>query len=169
MNREADIGVLFVCLGNICRSPTAEGVFAARVAAAGLAPRFRIDSAGTGDWHLGKPPDPRTRRAARERGYDLEALRARQVRPADFHRFDYILAMDGANLRDLERLRPAGFPGRLDLFLRAAGPLAEPEVLEELEVPDPYGGDASHFEQVLDLIEQGAERLLAALRTRHGI
>ncbi len=163
MSAGAPIGVLFVCLGNICRSPTAEGVFAARVAAAGLEPRFRIDSAGTGDWHLGKPPDPRTRRAARARGYDLEALRARRVEPADFHRFDYVLAMDSANLRDLERLCPAGFPGRLDLFLRAAGALGV------LEVPDPYGGDAGHFERVLDLIEQGAERLLAALRARHGI
>ena len=163
MNPEPGIGVLFVCLGNICRSPTAEGVFAARVAAAGLDRHFRIDSAGTGDWHLGKPPDPRTRRAARARGYDLEALRARQVRPADFHRFDYILAMDSANLRDLERLRPEGFPGRLELFLHAAGPLVEQEV------PDPYGGDAGHFERVLDLIELGAERLLAALRSRHGI
>lgn len=164
MSADAPVGVLFVCLGNICRSPTAEGVFAARVATAGLGPRFRIDSAGTGDWHLGKPPDPRTRRAARERGYDLEALRARQVQAADFHRFDHILAMDGANLRDLERLRPAGFTGQLDLFLRAAGPLHTP-----LEVPDPYSGDASHFEQALDLIEQGAERLLAALRARHGL
>lgn len=163
MSAGAPIGVLFVCLGNICRSPTAAGVFAARVAAAGLGPRFRIDSAGTGDWHLGKPPDPRTRRAARARGYDLETLRARRVEPADFHRFDYILAMDGANLRDLERLRPANFPGRLDLFLRAAGSPAESEV------PDPYGGDAGHFEQVLDLIERGAEHLLATLRARHGI
>src|SRR5690606_1628583 len=114
-------------------------------------------------WHLGKPPDPRTRRAARARGYDLEALRARQVQPADFRRFDYILAMDGANLRDLDLLRPEGFAGRLDLFLRVAGSLAE------REVPDPYGGDADHFERVLDLIERGAEHLLARLRSDHGL
>ena len=168
MSGGAPIGVLFVCLGNICRSPTAEGVFAARVAAAGLEPCFRVDSAGTGDWHLGRPPDPRTRRAARARGYDLEALRARQVQPEDFHRFDYILAMDGANLRDLDLLRPEDFSGRLDLFLRAAGPLAERE-LGAQEVPDPYGGDADHFERVLDLIERGAEHLLARLRSDHGL
>ena len=106
MNAERPLSVLFVCLGNICRSPTAEAVFAARVADAGLSGRIRIDSAGTGDWHLGRPPDPRTRRAARARGYDLETLRARQVTPADFRAFDYILAMDNANLRDLQRLRP---------------------------------------------------------------
>jgi len=157
------LGVLFVCLGNICRSPTAEGVFRARLAEAGLAGRLRVDSAGTGDWHLGRPPDPRTRRAASERGYDLEGLRARQVTPADFGQFDYILAMDLANLRDLERLRPDWYPGRLDLFLRAAG---HPH---GLEVPDPYAGDASHFEAVLELIEGGAGRLLDVLRRRHSL
>lgn len=164
MNGKEGIGVLFVCLGNICRSPTAEGVFAARVAAAGLGPRFRIDSAGTGDWHLGKPPDPRTRRAAEARGYDLEPLRARRIEPADFARFHYILAMDNLNLRDLKRLCPAESTGRLDLFLRASGSLHA-----SLEVPDPYSGDASHFERVLDLIEQGAHGLLMALRERHGL
>ena len=115
MNAERPLSVLFVCLGNICRSPTAEAVFAARVADAGLSGRIRIDSAGTGDWHLGRPPDPRTRRAARARGYDLETLRARQVTPADFRAFDYILAMDNANLRDLQRLRPQWHGGHLDL------------------------------------------------------
>jgi protein-tyrosine phosphatase len=138
-------------------------VFAARVANAGLAGRIRSDSAGTGDWHLGRPPDPRTRRAARARGYDLERLRARQVTPADFRDFDYILAMDNANLRDLQRLRPQWYDGRLDLFLRAAGSTAA------AEVPDPYAGDASHFEAVLDLIEGGVDGLLAALRRRHSV
>lgn len=163
MNAERPLSVLFVCLGNICRSPTAEAVFAARVADAGLADRIHSDSAGTGDWHLGRPPDPRTRRAARARGYDLERLRARQVAPADFRDFDYILAMDNANLRDLQLLRPQWYDGRLDLFLRAAGNAAV------AEVPDPYAGDAGHFEAVLDLIEGGVDGLLAVLRHRHSV
>lgn len=155
------IGVLFVCLGNICRSPTAHGVFAQRVERAGLAGAIRVDSAGTGDWHLGLPPDPRTQRAARERGYDLEHLRARQVALADFRNFSYILAMDNTNLRNLERLRPNWYCGELDLFLRAGG------YSGALEVPDPYEGDARDFEQVLDLAEVAADGLLAAIRTRH--
>ncbi len=163
MSVERPVAVLFVCLGNICRSPTAEAVLAARVADAGLGSRIRIDSAGTGDWHLGRPPDPRTRHAASARGYDMEALRARQVRPADFRDFDYILAMDEANLRDLRRLCPQWYGGRLDLFLRAAGTSAV------LEVPDPYAGEAGHFEAVLDLIESGVDRLLAELRRRHSV
>ena len=163
MSGDRPVGVLFVCLGNICRSPTAEGVFRARLAEAGLAGRIRVDSAGTGDWHLGRPPDPRTRRAAAARGYDLEALRARQVTPADFGGFDHILAMDLANLRDLERLRPQWYEGRLDLFLRAAG---HPD---RLEVPDPYAGGDRHFAAVLELIEAGVDRLFEALRRDHSL
>ena len=157
------IGVLFVCLGNICRSPTAHGVFAQRVERAGLAGAIRVDSAGTGDWHLGLPPDPRTQRAARARGYDLEHLRARQVAPADFRNFSYILAMDNTNLRNLERQRPNWYRGELDLFLRAGG------YQGALEVPDPYAGDTRDFERVLDLAEVAADGLLAAIRTRHGL
>jgi len=163
MTGPQSIGVLFVCLGNICRSPTAHGVFARRVERAGLADAIRVDSAGTGDWHLGLPPDPRTQRAALTRGYDLEHLRARQVALADFRHFSYILAMDNANLRNLERLRPNWYRGELDLFLRAGG------CNGSLEVPDPYHGDARDFEQVLDLVEVAADGLLAALRARHGL
>ncbi|GAB3472407.1 low molecular weight protein-tyrosine-phosphatase [Azotobacter salinestris] len=151
--------VLFVCLGNICRSPTAEGVFRDRVRAAGLEERIRIDSAGTGDWHVGKAPDIRTRRAARLRGYDLEALRARQVCREDFARFDLILAMDRSNLRDLQAIRPQGTAAELDLYLHRYA-------LEEDEVPDPYYGGEEGFERVLDLLERAGDELLAEIRRR---
>ena len=147
--------ILFVCLGNICRSPTAEGVFRARAARAGIAGRVDVDSAGTGDWHVGHPPDARAVAAAARRGYDLAGLRARQVATGDFHRFGWILAMDRANLRDLSALRPRAFTGHLGLFLDVA-----PE-LGVREVPDPYYGGADGFEQVLDLIETASDALIA--------
>lgn len=146
--------ILFVCLGNICRSPTAEGVFRARAARAGLADHLEIDSAGTGDWHVGHPPDRRAIAAAASRGYDLAGLRARQVATSDFHRFGWILAMDHANLRDLAALRPRAFEGHLGLFLDVA-----PE-LDVREVPDPYYGGADGFERVLDLIETASDALI---------
>lgn len=153
------MNVLFVCLGNICRSPTAEGVFRHRLRAAGLESRVRVDSAGTGDWHVGKAPDGRTRSAAQRRGYDLSALRARQVEAADFQRFDLILAMDRSNLRNLQALRPAAARADLDLYLRRYQLALD-------EVPDPYYGGEDGFEQVLDLIEQASEALLAEIRGR---
>jgi low molecular weight protein-tyrosine phosphatase len=156
----ADARVLFVCLGNICRSPTAEGVFRTIVARAGLAARIRIDSAGTGDWQIGQPPDSRAIAAARGRGYDLTGLRARQVRRADFARFDWILAMDRANLSALEALRPAAYRGHLGLFLDLA-----PE-LGVTEVPDPYCGGPSDFVRALDLIERASEALMLHLQGR---
>lgn len=146
--------VLFVCLGNICRSPTAHGVFEARVAGRGLQSRIAVDSCGTGDWHIGHPPDRRARAEAARRGYDLEHLRARQVAVADFGRFDYILAMDHSNLRDLEAMRPADFAGHLGLFLDFA-PQADVR-----EVPDPYYGEDDGFSRVLDLIEAASDGLL---------
>jgi len=146
--------ILFVCLGNICRSPTAEAVFRARAARAGLADRLEIDSAGTGDWHVGQPPDRRAIVAAATRGYDLASLRARQVAADDFHRFSWILAMDRANLRDLSALRPRAFAGHLGLFLDVA-----PE-LDVQEVPDPYYGAADGFDRVLDLIEVASDALI---------
>ncbi len=152
--------VLFVCLGNICRSPTAEAVFRDRAARSGMLERLSIDSAGTGDWHVGKAPDARAREAAARRGYDLSALRARQVTPGDFERFGIILAMDEANLRELELLRPAGFDGLLDRFLSF-----HPDTPVR-EVPDPYYGGDQGFEQVLDLIEGASEGLLEHLRGR---
>jgi protein-tyrosine phosphatase len=152
-------GVLFVCLGNICRSPTAEAVFRARAARAGLNARLRIDSAGTGDWHVGLPPDRRAIAHAAKRGYDLTPLRARQVAPGDFERFRWILAMDRTNLRELDALRPAAFEGHLGLFLDFA-----PE-LGVREVPDPYYGGRDGFEHVLDLVEQASDALVERIRT----
>ena len=152
--------ILFVCLGNICRSPTAAGVL--RTLAAREAPELSIevDSAGTAAYHVGEPPDPRTRQAAARRGYDLTALRARIVEPGDFERFDLILAMDRENLRVLRRRAPPGVHERLRLFLEFA-----PEGGSE-DVPDPYYGGPNGFEEVLDLIEAAARGLLAHLRRR---
>lgn len=149
--------VLFVCLGNICRSPTAEGVLRHKLREAGLQARVEVDSAGTGDWHVGKAADLRTRQAAQQRGYDLSALRGRQVQAADFNAFDLILAMDNINLRDLQQLRPGNATAELDLFLRRYQ-------LQLDDVPDPYYGGADGFEQVLDLIEQACEGLLREIK-----
>ena len=152
--------ILFVCLGNICRSPTAEGVV--RTLAAREAPELAIevDSAGTAAYHTGEPPDPRTRQAAARRGYDLTRQRARIVEPADFERFDLILAMDRENLRVLRQRAPAQARERLRLFLEFA-PEAGPQ-----DVPDPYYGGPNGFEEVLDLVEAAARGLLAHLRQR---
>lgn len=147
------VSVLFVCLGNICRSPTADVVFRQYVREAGLEEKIRIDSAGTGDWHIGRAPDPRTQEAAARRGYDMSSLRARQVTPADFYAFDVVLAMDNANLADLEAMRPSDANGTLARFLDYATDSAE------REVPDPYYGGNDGFDQVLDLVEDGARGL----------
>jgi protein-tyrosine phosphatase len=154
------VKILFVCLGNICRSPTAEGVV--RALAAREAPELplEVDSAGTAAYHVGQPPDPRTRAAAARRGYDLSALRARTLESADFERFDLILAMDRENLRVLRRHAPAHVHERLRLFLEFA-PEAAPE-----DVPDPYYGGPNGFEEVLDLVEAATRGLLAHLRQR---
>ncbi len=154
------VSVLFVCLGNICRSPTADVVFRQYVRDAGLEEQIRIDSAGTGDWHIGRAPDPRTQEAAARRGYDMSSLRARQVTPADFYAFDVVLAMDNANLADLEAMRPSDANGTLARFLDYATDSAE------REVPDPYYGGNDGFDQVLDLVEDGARGLLASLQER---
>ncbi len=130
-----------------------------RLKQAGLAERIEVDSAGTGDWHVGKAPDSRTQQAASRRGYDLSSLRGRQVSVDDFARFDLILAMDGANLRDLQRMRPAQARGELDLYLRRFE-------LAEDEVPDPYYGGSEGFEHVLDLLEQASDALLIELKGR---
>lgn len=149
--------ILFVCLGNICRSPTAEVVFRTAARKAGLASRLRIDSAGTGRWHLGDPPDWRATAHAAKRGYDLSALRARQVGRDDFARFGWIFAMDRANLAELERLRPATHAGHLGLFLDL-----DPS-LGLRDVPDPYDGGSEGFETVLDLVEAASAALVARL------
>jgi len=150
--------VLFVCLGNICRSPTAEGVLRALAARDFPDLKLEIDSAGTADYHVGEPPDRRTVAAARRRGYDLSGLRARQVREEDFKRFDYVLAMDHANLAELESRRVAGGTARLGLFMRFA-----PD-RDEDEVPDPYHGGVEEFERVLDLCEQASRGFLGSLK-----
>ena len=149
--------ILFVCLGNICRSPTAEGVF--RALAGREAPQLvvRADSAGTADYHVGSPPDRRTQQAAFGRGYDLSGLRARQVEQADFANFDLLLAMDERNLADLRARAPRGARERVKLFLEFA-----PET-GRLEVPDPYYGCAGDYNLVVDLAESGARGLIRAL------
>ena len=151
---EQRVRVLFVCLGNICRSPTAHGVFEALVQAEGLSHRIEVDSAATSDWHIGNPPDPRSIAMARERGVDLSTQRARQVSAEDFHRFDYILAMDGQNLRDLQSLQPAGSRARVTLFLEF-----DPQSPEQ-EVPDPYYGGKEGFAKVVELVERASRALL---------
>jgi protein-tyrosine phosphatase len=151
------VRILFVCLGNICRSPTAEGVLRALAARDFPSVRLEVDSAGTADYHVGEPPDRRTIAAARRRGYELGGLRARQVLRADFDRFDYLLAMDRANLAELAKLRPAGAAARLMLFMEFAAEAGF------AEVPDPYYGGIEDFERVLDLCEAAARGLLAQL------
>ncbi|HEY6088016.1 MAG TPA: low molecular weight protein-tyrosine-phosphatase [Burkholderiaceae bacterium] len=147
--------ILIVCMGNICRSPTAEAVLRRRLAAGGLDGRVEVDSAGTGGWHAGQAPDSRAQRHALLRGYDLSRLRARRVVEEDFERFDLLLAMDEDNLADLQRLKPAGAGAELRLFAA-------------VEVPDPYHGAAQGFENVLDLIEKGSDALVGELRGRLG-
>ncbi|RKP50288.1 low molecular weight protein-tyrosine-phosphatase [Pararobbsia silviterrae] len=152
--------VLFVCLGNICRSPTAEAVMLHLVEQAGLQDRIVVDSAGTGDWHIGEAPDSRARAYGARRGYDLEPLRARQVAASDFERFDHILAMDAANLRELRRQCPVALQGKVQLLMDfAPGESGS-------EIADPYFGGAEGFERVLDDCETACAGLLDALRTR---
>lgn len=155
------INVLMVCLGNICRSPTAHGVLEDVVLKAALQEKITIDSAGTGDWHIGRSPDSRSCDAAKRRGYSLDHLRARQVSADDFLTFDYILAMDEANLADLRALQPANSRAVLALYLAYSG------VNSPSEVPDPYYGGSKGFDKVLDLVEEASLGLLQLLREKH--
>lgn|SRR5690554_4631317 len=151
-----------VCLGNICRSPTAEAVLRARLENRGLQDRILVDSAGTGDWHIGHCPDPRSQAAARKRNYDLSTLLARQVSREDFHTFDYIVAMDWQNLRDLRELSPPEYHSRISLLLDwSKGHFGD--------VPDPYEGGEEGFELVLDLVEHACDHLLDAIVQEHGL
>ena len=147
-----EISVLVVCTGNICRSPTGEGVLRRLLESRGLADRIRVASAGTHDYHVGEPPDPRTVRHASQRGYDLSGQRAMQVEKRHFDEFDYILAMDRGHLRILRQMQPAGARAKLGLFLEASG------TWKDQDVPDPYYGGAAGFEQVLDMVEEAAGR-----------
>ncbi len=156
------IRVLFVCTGNICRSPTAEGVFRGLVESAGLVESIEVDSAGTAHWHVGRAPDPRSAETARRRGIDIDRLRGRQVDDGDFEYFDYILAMDRDNLLELRRIGPAERHGKLRLLMEYAPDFGIDEV------PDPYYGGESGFDRVFDMIEAASRGLLdeigAALR-----
>ncbi len=152
--------ILFVCMGNICRSPTAEGVARNLIKNRGLESVFEIDSAGTHAYHVGEAPDPRAQRAAKRRGVDLSRLRARRVESEDFDEFELILAMDRENLAHLRSVCPPDQHGKLELFMRYA------RRFDTDEVPDPYYGGEKGFDLVLDMVEDAAEGLIEALRQR---
>jgi len=154
------VRVLFVCLGNICRSPTAEGVFRRLVVEQGLGAEIEVASAGTHGYHIGAPPDPRARRAAQQRGIDISGLRGRQATAADIQRFDYVLAMDRENLENLLEICPPGHEHKIRLLLEYA-----PQ-RPEREVPDPYFGGANGFDRVLDMVDEAARGLLDEIRRR---
>ena len=158
MSDEPRTSVLFVCMGNICRSPTAEGVFRHHVSEAGLEASIQSDSAGTHAYHTGEPADRRAHAAAARRGISLEGIRARRVTDEDFDLFDYILAMDEDNLMTLQERAPQELRGKVRLFLEFA------EARPENEVPDPYYGGSAGFERVLDLVEEASQGLLETLR-----
>ena len=147
--------VLFVCLGNICRSPTAEAVFKQKAADAGL--KLVIDSAGTHGYHIGKAPDKRSQAAGVARGYSFKGLKCRRVDESDFEKFDYILAMDDSNLSNLRGMSPSQYQDKIKLFLDFAS-------VEDKEVPDPYYGGKRGFELVLDLIEEASDGLIAHIQ-----
>ena len=171
---KSSVAVLFVCLGNICRSPTAHGVFQHKVEQAGLAQNIAVDSCGTGAWHAGESPDAHATQAASVRGYDLSSQRARQLQAEDFAQFDYILVMDGNNLSDINALKPAAHQGVVDLMLRystlASSASTEAQTShQDFDVPDPYYGGVNGFDQVLDMIEQASVSLLEAIRQQHSL
>ena len=155
------VKVLFVCMGNICRSPTAEGVFRHRLAEHGLDGEVEPDSAGTHGWHVGNPPDERSITAADQRGIDIGWIRSRKLHVRDFTEFDYLLAMDQDNLEDMEIAAPADGSAQVQLFLEFA------PHLETLDVPDPYYGGSAGFEYVLDLVDAASTGLIAHIRANH--
>ncbi len=154
------VRVLFICLGNICRSPTAEGAFRKLVQEQGLAKHVEIDSAGTHAYHVGAPPDARAQQAARQRGIDLSGLRGRQATARDIEQFDYVLAMDRENHENLLDICPEGLENKIRLFMEFA------PARSEQEVPDPYFGGPAGFDRVLDMIEDAAAGLLEDIRKR---
>lgn len=161
MTSQDKVRILFVCMGNICRSPTAHGVFRRLVEDQGLAHRVHIESAGTHAYHVGESPDSRSQGAANRRGVDISDLRARQVTVEDFEAFDYVLAMDKDNLAHLKYLAPEAHRDKVRLFLEFS------RSRWTKEVPDPYFGGDRGFEKVLDLVESGAEGLLEHIRRNH--
>lgn len=156
------VKVLFVCMGNICRSPTAHGVFQALVDNQGLGDAILVDSAGTHSYHTGNPPDPRSQATARARGVELSSLRARRFESSDFVEFDYLLGMDHGNLADMLALKPDDAGAAVNLMLDFS------ESFERKEVPDPYYGDGG-FEDVYDMIDDAAQGLLKQIRAQHDI
>jgi len=152
------MNVLFICMGNICRSPMAEGVFRREIARAGLLDKVNIDSAGTHSYHIGSKPDQRAQNAANKRGVNISGLRGRQVADVDFENFDYILAMDTANLNNLKRRAPARLHGKLRLLLSYS------RKYPNLDVPDPYYGGISGFEENLDMIEDAVQGLIKEIQ-----
>ena len=156
-----NVRVLFICTGNICRSPTAEAVLRAAAASAGLADRIDCDSAGLADWQAGKAPEPAAVRAGFQRGYDMVELRARPVIVQDYEDFDLLVGMDSGHVAHLKRHRPGKARARVARFLDFTPEIA---VRHGPDVPDPYGGGEADYEHALDLIEQGMPALLAALR-----
>lgn len=171
MSDTKPVSVLFVCLGNICRSPTAHGVFEKLVKDAGLQEQIYIDSCGTGDWHIGHPPDERSAQKAKAIGYPIDHLRARQACTNDFYTFDYILAMDADNLRNLSAWEPADHNATVDLFLRYSS-MGEPsrstnESRSNFEVPDPYFGGEDGFIAVADMIVEASTQLLEIIKRKH--
>jgi protein-tyrosine phosphatase len=156
--------VLFVCLGNICRSPLAEGVFQQKVEAAGLAAEIEVDSAGTGGWHVGAPPDRRMQATAARRGTDLRRLRGRQLDRSDLDHFDHVFVMDRSNLHDALYLDPDGDHSTRVRLFREFDP--EPETYE---VPDPYYGGDAGFDHVYDIVDRTTDVILSRLRAAHGL
>ncbi len=154
------VKVLFVCMGNICRSPTGQGVLEKLIRDAGLADRVEVDSAGTHAYHTGEQPDGRATKTALRRGIDLSGQKARRVSEEDFHHYDYVLAMDSNNLQDLLAICPDEHREKVSLFLAYA------DDLTTQDVPDPYYGGNTGFERVLDLVETGAQALLADIQKR---
>ena len=163
MPEDGRVGVLFVCTGNICRSPTAQGQFEKLINERRMAHRFHVDSVGIEDYHIGAAPDSRSIKAAKTRGIALAHLQARQLNRADFSQFDFLLAMDKGHLRHLRRYLPAGLvnPPKLALLLDYA------TGLEGQDVPDPYYGGSQDFERVLDLVEVGCEGLYKEINVAH--
>ncbi|AEJ01529.1 protein tyrosine phosphatase [Nitrosomonas sp. Is79A3] len=160
MNENKKIKVLFVCMGNICRSPTADAVFRHLVKEAGVDHMIDVDSAGTHAYHIGDPPDHRAQNTALQRGYKMHDLRARAVQPNDFEEFDYILAMDKENLSLLQQRSPQQHTNKIQLFMQYST-----QADADVEVPDPYFGGNQGFELVLDMVEEASQGLLAHLRT----
>lgn len=163
MNQQQMLRVLFICMGNICRSPTAHGIFRHKLAESGLDTAIDVDSAGTHGFHVGGPPDRRAVAILAEQGIDISDLRSRQVTLSDFASFDYIVAMDEDNYEHLRALSPESAVERIHRLMDFAPDFGDGEV------PDPYYGGSSGFERVCDLVEAGTEGFLAHLKVRHGL